>query len=120
MQKRRSLILAAFVILFLISASIVGMSFWPKRDPSKECFDRIHVGMPFQEAERIVKEYGFVWGKGGGVESNEATLVFERAGSRAINIGVRKTGKVSYKELGEVPERENLFIRLWRRITGQR
>jgi hypothetical protein len=45
--------------------------------------------------------------------------VFKRAGCKTILICVPVTGEVSHKELGDVPERENFVIALWRRLFGE-
>ena len=69
--------------------------------------------MPFDDAEPILLERGFVL-MGGGVNSGEATMVFKRVSSKAIIVGVPRSGRISFIELGE---RENVFLGLWRKLT---
>jgi hypothetical protein len=73
------------------------------------CFDRISIGMPYSEAEKILEEYGFVMEGTGGQLKDELTFSFRRAGSHDIIMSWRFDGQVSYKEL--VMDRGNVHGR---------
>jgi hypothetical protein len=103
-------------VLFVAAAALAGLFYWSELNAGQECFDRIQVGMPFSKAEAILEGRGFVL-TGGGVQSNQATMVYSRAGSRSVIICVPWTGEVSHKELGD---REAGLRHFWRSLTETR
>ncbi len=116
MRKRRWFLSAALILCLTGAAWLF---FWPRHDLAQTCFDRISVGMPYLEAKKTLQENGFVLG-GGGVNHSEATMVFKRAGTRAIIICVPITGEVSSKELGDFTARGNFLLDLWHWVIGEK
>jgi hypothetical protein len=95
--------------LILLVVALVFDSLWP----DLRCDNRIQVGMTYSEAERILDEYGFVQVPGGGVESGEATLVFERpVGWKQIVITVSHQGRVTSRESGRSRKLERIHHRV--------
>jgi hypothetical protein len=117
-RKWKSRLLLAGAVLF-VGAAILGTAFlWPTRDVEQECFDRIDVGMPYDDAERVLAEYGFKL-TGGGVEHGEACMVFGRdEGKRTIVLEIRRDGRLS-KGWGDGEPKKSPFDWLFEKLRGR-
>jgi hypothetical protein len=113
MRRPRRLLSAA---LLLLMAGAAWLFFWPKTDPSQACYDRIRIGMPELEADKILEEHGFVAEEGAGGE--EMPVWFKRPGSRDTILICWIDGKISYKELVVERESGNVLSDLWHWFFG--
>jgi hypothetical protein len=103
-------------LIAVVVVALLGRVFiWPAHDPARECLDLIHVGMPAEEARRVLEGRGFALGDA--VANHlEITGAYERAGTRSLIICVDMlTHKVTCKEL----ESRNTLRELWQRLTWQ-
>jgi len=112
-------------------ALLVGAGFllflWLIHDPAQKCFDRIQVDRPLEEAESILKEYGFVKDTKPNLASSGAVPMEQPWTSYLwvvknrpifISVSVSDNGLVSHKQIGEVGSEQGFFLRLWRKLTG--
>jgi hypothetical protein len=117
-RRRRTL----FVVLTLLLLALgIGVALlWPERDLTRECFERIQIGMPFKDVERLLREYGFEV-RGGGIESGYVHVALELVGEGVIfHISHDDGGIVRVKQYERIATRENPLQKLWRRLTGWR
>jgi hypothetical protein len=91
---------------------------WPERDTGQECIDWIPAGIPFQEAEGVLKAYGFTF-RGGDVEC-EAHFKFTReVDGLVIYLSVARQDGATGKELQRVGARWDPVEWVWRWMYGR-
>ena len=117
MRKTKLLGWGIAFALAILAVPVAGFLRLDEPDVGQECADRIQIGMDVNEAEKIVTEYGYEL-TGGGVEASGADFVYTRAGCKTVGFGTdHKSHQVSCKWIGDYSARENLAIRIWRRLT---